>query len=145
MISEAFALAMGALMGAVGTAGVYRSGQAINVRRAVANVMRYLNTDSHKPLGEQTKKLRLNLELINEADDLVTRSEWARKHKRRFVLTAVDVIKARAKGVSKENKSQYLERVDQLRDSGEMLLGYLQFPSILWLKASLIRAISRWR
>ncbi|MDQ2076620.1 hypothetical protein [Marinimicrobium sp. ABcell2] len=145
MISETLALATGAVVGAVSTAGIYRSSQAANVRRAIASVLRYLDADSHKPLGDLAQKLKLHLELVNEADDLVARSDWAKKQKRRFVMSAVEVIKARNKGVTKANQNEFLERQGRLQEAGELLLGYMQFPSLLWVKATLFRMISRWR
>lgn len=145
MIGQLLALAVGILLGVVSTAAVYRSNQAINVRRAVASVLRYLDPQAHKPLGDLTKKLQLNLELINEADDVVARSEWAQKQQRRFIAVAIEVIKMRNRGMKKADKEHFIERLDRLQDSGGMLLGYLQFPSFLWLKASVTRMMSRWR
>ena len=145
MIGQLLALAIGILLGVVGTAAVYRSNQAINVRRAVASVLRYLDPKAHKPLGDLTKKLQLNLELINEADEVVARSDWAKKQQRPFVAAAIEVIKMRNRGLKKADKGHFVERLDRLHDSGDMLLGYLQFPSFLWLKASVDRMVSRWR
>jgi len=145
MIGQLLALAIGILLGVVGTAAIYRSNQAINVRRAIASVLRYLDPKAHKPLGELTKKLQLTLELINEADDVVARSEWAKKQQRRFVAAAIEVIKMRNRGMTKADKAPFVERLDRLHDSGDMLLDYLQFPSLLWLKASVNRMVSRWR
>lgn len=145
MIGQLLALAIGILLGVVGTAATYRSNQAINVRRAVASVLRYLDPKAHKPLGDLTKKLQLSLELINEADDVVARSEWAKKQQRRFVAAAIEVIKMRNRGLTKADKDHFVERLERLHDSGDRLLGYLQFPSVLWLKASVSRVVDRWR
>lgn len=145
MIGQLLAFAIGISLGVASTAAVYRTSQAINVRRAVASVLRYLDPKAYKPLGDMTKKLQLNLELINEADDVVARSEWAKKQQRRFVAAAIEIIKMRNRGLKKADKDHFVERLDRLQDSGDMLLGYLQFPSLLWLKASVNRVMSRWR
>src|SRR5690625_1738452 len=121
MIGQLLALAIGILLGVVGTAAIYRSNQAINVRRAIASVLRYLDPKAHQPLGELTKKLKLNLELINEADDVVARSEWAKKQQRRFVAAAIEVIKMRNRGMTKADKAPFVERLDRLHDSGDKI------------------------
>src|SRR5690625_7325890 len=51
----------------------------------------------------------------------------------------------RNRGMTKADKAPFVERLDRLHDSGDMSLGYLQFPSLLWLKASVNSMVSRWR
>src|SRR5690625_6861517 len=136
MIGQLLALAIGVLLGVVGTAAIYRSNQAINVRRAIASVLRYLDPTAHKPLGALTKKLKLNLELINEADDVVARSEGAKKQQRRFVAAAIEVIKISNRGMRKADRAPIVQRLYWLCVSGDRLRGDLQVPSDLWLMAS---------
>src|SRR5690625_3248664 len=133
MIGQLLALAIGVLLGVVGTAAIYRSNQAINVRRAIASVLRYLDPKAHKPLGELTKKLKLNMELINEAEDVVARSEWAKKQQRWFVTEAIEVFKMSNRSMTKADKASFVERFDRFHDSGDKFVGYLRFPRLLWL------------
>lgn len=142
MISELLALVTGAFLGSVVTASIYRSSQATNVRKAVASVQRYLSSDGHKAFGPLTAKLKLHLDIINEADDLVARSQWAKKHKHRFVAQSVHAITLRNKGITRDNKNQLIEAQAMVKESGEMLLGYMEFPSWRWLKATSIRLVS---
>src|SRR5690625_1668941 len=127
MIGQLLALAIGVLLGVVGTAAIYRSNQAINVRRAIASVLRYLDPKAHKPLGELTKKLKLNLELINEADDVVARSEWAKKQQRRFVAAAIEVIKMRNRGMTKADKAPLVDRKSTRLNSSHVAISYADF------------------
>lgn len=139
MISELLALVTGAFLGAVITASVYRGNQASNVRKAIASVRGYLDPDTTKPLGNMTAKLKLHLDVIHEADDLVTRSHWAKRHKNRFVAQSVRIATLRNKGTAKANKRLFDEARETVRESGDRLMGYLDFPSWLWLKATAIR------
>lgn len=140
------AFILGILLGTVVTAGLFRTSQARNVRNAVASVQRYLTSDDGgKPLGNMTTKLKLHLDLINEADDLVSRSEWAKRQKHRFVSLAVQMIRARnkaTKGLSTVQRMQLEQAQERLKRTGDLLLGYWQFPSWLWVRAIVARAVA---
>lgn len=139
------AFILGVLLGTVVTASLFRTSQARNVRNAVASVQRYLVTDdAAKPLGNMTAKLKLHLDLINEADDLVSRSEWAKRQKHRFVSLAVQMIRARnktGKALTAAQKIQLGQAQERLKQSGDWLLGYWQFPSWLWVRAVIARTV----
>lgn len=134
-----FAFVIGAFLGMVVTAGLYRNRDSRNVCNAIASVQRYLETDDLKPLDKMTGKLKLHLDLINEADELVVRSEWAQQQKSRFVSQAVKIIRLRNKGEAKAQQERLLLAQKGLKQSGRYLLGYFQFPSFLWLRATLAR------
>lgn len=134
-----FAFLIGAFLGVVATASLYRSRDSRNVCNAIASVQRYLETDELKPLDKMSGKLKLHLDLINEADELVVRSEWAQQQKSRFVSQAVKIIRLRNKGEAKAQQERLLLAQKGLKQSGRYLLGYFQFPSILWLRATLAR------
>ncbi|WP_024462346.1 hypothetical protein [Marinimicrobium sp. LS-A18] len=134
-----FAFLIGAFLGVVVTASLYRSRDSRNVCNAIASVQRYLETDDLKPLDKMTGKLKLHLDLINEADELVVRSEWARQQKNRFVTQAVKIIRLRNKGEAKEQQERLIQAQKGLKQSGQYLLGYFQFPSFLWLRATIAR------
>lgn len=140
------AFILGILLGTVVTAGLLRTSEARNVRNAVASVQRYLlSDDDGKPLGKMTTKLKLHLDVINEADELVARSAWARRQKHRFVSLAVQMIRARnkaTKGLSTVQKMQLEQAQERLKQSGDYLLGYWQFPSWLWVRATIARAVA---
>lgn len=136
------AFALGALLGTAITASLFRANESRNVRNAIASVRRYLMAESNKPLGDMTGKLKLHLDVINEADDLVTRSDWARREKHRFVSLAVQMIRLRNKGVKDAQLAQLEHAQKRLKKSGNLLIGYLQFPSWLWVWASTIRGIA---
>lgn len=140
------AFILGVLLGTAVTASLFRTSQARNVRNAVASVQRYLVTDdASKPLGNMTTKLKLHLDLINEADDLVTRSDWAKRQKHRFVSLAVQMIRARnktGKTLTTVQKMQLGQAQERLKQSGDLLLGYWQFPSWLWVRAIIARAVA---
>lgn len=140
------AFVLGTLLGTAVTASLFRTSQARNVRNAVASVQRYLVTDdANKPLGPMTSKLKLHLDLINEADDLVSRSEWAKRQKHRFVSLAVQMIRARnktGKALTAAQKMQLGQAQERLKQSGDWLLGYWQFPSWLWVRASIARVLA---
>ena len=149
MISELLALAAGGFLGVVSTAHLYRNDQSANSRKAIASVLRYLDTDSLEPLGKTTDKLKFYLGLINEADDLVANSNWAQKERHRFLSEAVRLAAMRRKGVRKQH-IQHMEQLaksrQQLRLTGQRLTGYFDFPSRLWLKAALsrLRHLTTW-
>lgn len=126
---------LGAFLGCVVTAAVFRTRESRSVRNAIAGLLRHLATDETKPLGKTGSRLKLPLEMVNEADELVARSEWARREKHRFVSLALKVIRARNKGVSEAQQPQLVEAQARLGHSGRLLLGYLQFPSWWWLRA----------
>lgn len=133
------ALLLGVFLGSVVTAGLYRSRDSRNVCNAIASVRRYLETDDLKPLDKATGKLKLHLDLIHEADELVVRSEWAQQQKLRFVSHAVKIIRLRNKGEAHSQRERLIAAQKALTRSGRHLLGYFQFPSVLWLRATLAR------
>ncbi len=137
-----FAFVIGAFLGVVVTASLYRNRDSRNVCNAIASVQRYLDTADIKPLDKMTGKLKLHLDLINEADELVVHSEWARQQKNRFVAQAVKIIRIRNKGVAKEQQERLHQAQQGLKQSGQYLLGYFQFPSYLWVRATLARLMA---
>ena len=141
MISELIALTAGGFLGAVYTANLYRNDQSANIRKAIASAVRYLDTDSTEPLGKTTDKLKFYLGLINEADDLFSGSHWAQKERQRFLSESVRLASMRRKGVRRQHREQLEEARQRLRLSGQLLTGYFEFPSRLWLKAAVARLI----
>lgn len=141
MISELLALATGVFIGAVVAANVYRNTESTNVRKAIAKVQRCLASDANQPLGKTTAKLKFYLDLINEADDLFSRSDWAQRQRKRFLAHTVRVVVLRNKGLAKTNEGQFSEHLIAAEDSGRLLIGYLQFPSWLWAKATTRRLL----
>jgi len=141
MISELIALTAGIFLGAVYTAHLYRNDRSANVRKAIASVERYLDTDSTEPLGKNTEKLKFYLGLLNEADDLFLGNSWAQKERHRFLSESVRLASMRRKGVRRQQREQLEEARRRLRLSGRLLTGYFEFPSRLWLKAAMARLI----
>jgi len=141
MISELIALTAGGFLGAVYTASLYRNDRSANIRKAIASVGRYLDTDNIEPLGKTTDKLKFYLNLINEADDLVASSHWAQKERQRFLSEAVRLASMRRKGVRRQHREQLEKSRQKLRLSGQRLTGYFDFPSRFWLKASIARML----
>lgn len=141
MISELIALTAGGFLGAVYTANLYRNDHSANIRKAIASVERYLDTDNVEPLGKTTDKLKFYLGLINEADDLFSGSSWAQKERHRFLSESVRLASMRRKGVRRQHREQLEEARQRLRLSGQLLTGYFEFPSRLWLKAAVARLI----
>lgn len=139
MISELLALTTGAFVGAVVTANIHRNTEATNVRKAIATLDHHLAGGDTRPLGKTTAKLKFYLDLVKEADELFSRSDWAKRQRHMFLAHSVRVIVLRNKGVSKTNQAQFSENLLAARTSGALLIGYLEFPSRLWVKATLAR------
>ena len=146
MLSEVFAFLSGTVIAGVAgvlvTAGHYRSTEALEVRRAVAKLKRHLEIETDSELGELGLQLEELSTLVDNAEDCVVRSEWAKRHKGLFLVGCADVMAARQVGITGENRRDFIEGRQLVENSGEMLLGFLQFPSWLWCKATFYRLLS---
>lgn len=146
MLSEVIAFLSGSVFagitGVLVTAGHYRSSEAVEVRRAVAKLKRHLEFETDSGLGDLGPQLKDLCKIIDNAEDCVVRSPWAQRHRNAFLVGCEDVMQARLEGTIEENRRIVIEGRELIKDSGEMLLGFLHFPSWLWCKATFYRLIS---
>lgn len=146
MISEAIAFGLGTVVagvtGVLVTAGHYRSTEALEVRRAVAKIKRHLEVETEFGLGELKSNLEELCRQVDSAEECVARSKWAKRHRNLFLVGCADVMTAREEVINQENSLIFNEGRQLVKDSGEMLFGYLQFPSWLWCKATFYRTLS---
>ena len=146
MLSEVIAFLIGTVFagtaGVLVTAGHYRSSEAVEVRRAVAKLKRHLEFETDSGLGDLGPQLEELCKLVDNAEDCVVRSPWAQRHRNAFLVGCTDVMQARMEGTTEEHRRMVIEGRQLIVDSGEMLLGFLHFPSWLWCKSTFYRLIS---
>lgn len=150
MLNEIFAFLSGTVIAgvvsALVTAGHYRGAEALEVRRAVAKLIRHLETDTESSLSEElSTQLDGLCTLIDNHEDCVARSKWAKRHRNYFLAGCADVLEARQEGITVKNRRSFIEGRQLVQDSGEMLSGFLEFPSRKWCKATVYRLLSPFR